>query len=61
MALFQGEEMVDVTTPDGRTLTLPRSLVPQSMMPQQQLGAIVGGVKADKICFFQGGRTSNSA
>jgi hypothetical protein len=35
MALFQGEEMIDVTTPDGRTLTLPRSLVPASMMPQQ--------------------------
>ncbi len=35
MALFEGEEMVDVTTPDGRTLTLPRSIVPASMLPQQ--------------------------
>lgn len=38
MALFQGEDMVDVTTPDGRTLSLPRSIVPASMLPQQQLG-----------------------
>ncbi len=36
MAIFPGEDMVDVTTPDGRTLTLPRSIVPASMMPQQQ-------------------------
>ncbi len=36
MALYQGEEMIDVATPDGRTLTLPRSLVPSSMMPQPQ-------------------------
>ncbi len=35
MALFQGEEMVNVTTPDGRTLTLPRSIVPTALMPQQ--------------------------
>jgi hypothetical protein len=35
MALFEGEDMVDVTTPDGRTLTLPRSIVPASMLPQQ--------------------------
>ena len=35
MALFQGEEMINVTTPDGRTLTLPRSIVPANMMPQQ--------------------------
>lgn len=34
MALFQGEETVDVTTPDGRTLTLPRSIVPASLLPQ---------------------------
>ncbi len=34
MALLQGEDMVDVTTPDGRTLTLPRSIVPASMLPQ---------------------------
>jgi hypothetical protein len=26
MALFQGDEMVQVTTPDGRTVTLPRSV-----------------------------------
>ncbi len=36
MALFQGEDMVDVTTPDGRTLSLPRSIVPASMLPQPQ-------------------------
>lgn len=35
MALFEGEDLVPVTTHDGRTLQLPRSLVPQSMMPQQ--------------------------
>ncbi len=35
MAIFPGEDMVDVTTPDGRTRTLPRSIVPASMMPQQ--------------------------
>lgn len=33
MALFQGEDLVPVTTPDGRTLTLPRSLVPASLVP----------------------------
>lgn len=37
MALFQGDELVDVTTPDGRTLKLPRSIVPASMLPQQQI------------------------
>lgn len=37
MALFPGEEMVEVTHPDGRTFTLPRSLAPASMIaPQQQ-------------------------
>lgn len=35
MAIYPGEDLIDVTTPDGRTLTLPRSLVPASMMPQQ--------------------------
>ncbi len=35
MALYEGEEMIDVPTPDGRVLKLPRSLVPASMMPQQ--------------------------
>ncbi len=39
MALFQGEDMVDVTTPDGRTLTLPRSLA--AMQGQPQIGAPV--------------------
>jgi hypothetical protein len=34
MALFEGEELVDITTPDGRTLKLPRSAIPSSMMPQ---------------------------
>lgn len=34
MALFEGEEIVDVPTADGRTLKLPRSLVPASMLPQ---------------------------
>lgn len=33
MAIFQGEEIVPVTTPDGRTLQLPRSL---AMMSGQQ-------------------------
>lgn len=37
MALFQGEEMVDVQTPDGRTLTLPRSIIPANILPQQQI------------------------
>ncbi len=32
MAIFQGEEMVPVTTPDGRTITVPRSL--SGMAPQ---------------------------
>lgn len=40
MALFQGEDMVDVTTPDGRTLTLPRSIVPTSMMPQMAVPGV---------------------
>ncbi len=31
MALFPGEELIPVTTPDGRTLQLPRSAVPASM------------------------------
>ncbi len=35
MALFEGEEMVSVTTPDGRTITVPRSL--SGMAPQQQI------------------------
>lgn len=35
MALFEGEEMVDVQTPDGRTLKMPRSIVPAAMLPQQ--------------------------
>jgi hypothetical protein len=38
MALFQGEDLVDITTPDGRTMTLPRSAVPASLLPQQQIG-----------------------
>jgi hypothetical protein len=39
MAIFQGEDLIDITTPDGRTMTLPRSLVPSSLMPQQpQIG-----------------------
>lgn len=38
MALFEGEEMVNVTTPDGRVLTLPRSIVPASVLAQQQIG-----------------------
>lgn len=33
--IYQGEEIVDVQTPDGRTIPVPRSLVPQGMMPQQ--------------------------
>ncbi len=35
MAIFQDEEMVSVTTPDGRVHTLPKSIVPASLMPQQ--------------------------
>jgi hypothetical protein len=35
VALFQGEDLIDVTTPDGRTLTLPRSAVPASLLQQQ--------------------------
>lgn len=35
MALFQGEDIVPVTGADGRTLMLPRSLVPASMTTQQ--------------------------
>lgn len=35
MALFEGEDLVDVTTPDGRTLKLPRTVVPAGMMPPQ--------------------------
>lgn len=50
MAIFEGEEMVPITTPDGRTLTLPRSLVPSSMMPgaPQQIGAPVPAGFADE-------------
>lgn len=33
MALFEGEEMVPVTTPDGRTITVPKSL--SGMVPAQ--------------------------
>lgn len=36
MAIFQGEELVDVPTPDGRVLKLPRSVVPASVL--QQIG-----------------------
>jgi hypothetical protein len=37
--------MVDVTTPDGRTLTLPRSIVPASALPQiAQTGAPSGAL-----------------
>lgn len=43
MALFQGDDLIDVTTPDGRTLTLPRSAVPASMMPQQQIASGLSG------------------
>ena len=42
MAIFQGEELVDVQTPDGRTLKLPRSLVPASMLPQQAPAQAIG-------------------
>lgn len=35
MALFAGEDLIDVASPDGRVLKLPRSLVPQTMLPQQ--------------------------
>ena len=35
MPLFGDEEMVNVNTPDGRTLTLPRSVVPSSLLPSQ--------------------------
>ncbi len=34
MALFEGDDLVSVQTPDGRTLQLPRSAVPSSMLPQ---------------------------
>lgn len=40
MALFQGEDMVDVTTPDGRTIQVPRSL---SGMAPQQIAAMPQG------------------
>lgn len=49
MALFEGEPLVDVTTPDGRTIKLPRSLVPASLLPSQDVApppiaaAIPGG------------------
>ena len=49
MAIFQGEDMVDVTTPDGRTLTLPRSIVPTSMLPQQQIGQAPPGFADEPI------------
>lgn len=43
MAIYQGDEIVDVTTPDGRTLKLPRSVVPSSLLPApQQIGAAPG-------------------
>lgn len=35
MALFEGEDLISVTTPDGRIMQLPRSAVPASLMPQQ--------------------------
>lgn len=39
MALFQGEELVDVTTPDGRSLKLPRSVASALQgVTQQNLG-----------------------
>lgn len=34
MALFEGEEMVDVTTPDGRTISVPRSIANMSTVQQ---------------------------
>lgn len=33
MPLFAGEEMVDVPTPDGRTVRMPRSAVPANLLP----------------------------
>lgn len=40
MALFEGEEMVPVTTPDGRTITVPKSL--SGMVPTQQVPSAPG-------------------
>lgn len=40
MAIYEGEEMVPVTTPDGRTISVPRSL--SGMAPQQQIMAPPG-------------------
>lgn len=45
MAIFQGEDLVDVTTPDGRTLKLPRSIVPASMLPQQ-ISTLPGAIES---------------
>lgn len=39
MPLFQGEDLVDITTPDGRTLKLPRSIVPSAMLPTPSVTA----------------------
>jgi hypothetical protein len=45
VALFEGEDLVTITTPDGRTMQLPRSIA-RSLMPQapamQQIGQTPG-------------------
>ncbi len=49
MAIFQGEEIVPVTTVDGRTLQLPRSLagmIPASMLPAPSSNTL-GGVPGE--------------
>ena len=38
MALFEGEEMVNVVTPDGRTVPVPRSLAMSMQLTQASLG-----------------------
>lgn len=45
MALFPGEELVDVQTPDGRTLKVPKSIVPAAMLPQQ-ISTLPGAVES---------------
>lgn len=45
MALYSGEETVSVTTPDGRTLDVPKSVANQLLLPQPDTQAIgQGGV-----------------
>lgn len=37
MAIYEGDPLVDIQTPDGRTIKLPRSIVPSALLPVENI------------------------